>query len=265
MQEELSMKEKALRETQIRNIHEMGEEKRAQELRVEEFFASKLRESQETTRRLTSEMQEMQEQTNSMNDSGEFQEVESIFSGNISHVPSQPAVVPSPRSLLSCDKRLPLDTWNTSGPQENVFGSQCSTIDSSRNHYGKIHDSTTPGATASVPVHIGTKTPVARDQDRINDTIPMPTFARRPSTMSSSILVDIPQNSMAVQQRLQISELQFDNFSIPSSFFMLEDKIQKPKVTSCSDFPSKAMSWITVRFKIDIQSVVAQLCGKSHV
>ena len=92
-----------------------------------------------------------------MNDSGELQEVESIFSGKFSHVPSQPAVVPSPRSLLSCDKRLPLDTWNTSGPQENVFGSQCSTIDSPRNHYGKIHDSTTPGATASVPVHIGTR------------------------------------------------------------------------------------------------------------
>ena len=27
--------------------------------------------------------------------------------------------------------------------------------------------------------------------------------------------------------------------------FMLEDKIQKQKMTSCSDFPSKAMSWIT--------------------
>ena len=31
MQEELSMKEKVLRETQIRNIHEMGEEQRADE------------------------------------------------------------------------------------------------------------------------------------------------------------------------------------------------------------------------------------------
>ena len=36
-QEELSMKEKVLRETQIRNIHEMGEMKRAQELRVGDF------------------------------------------------------------------------------------------------------------------------------------------------------------------------------------------------------------------------------------
>ena len=35
-QEELVMKEKALRDTQIRSIHKMGELKRAQELRVDE-------------------------------------------------------------------------------------------------------------------------------------------------------------------------------------------------------------------------------------
>ena len=56
-----------------------------------------------------------------MNDSGEFQEIESNHSGNFSSVPSQQPVIPSSRSMLSSDKRLPLDTWNTSGPQENVF------------------------------------------------------------------------------------------------------------------------------------------------
>ena len=40
-QEELSMKEKVLRETQIRNIHEMGEMKRAQELRVGDLSLQK--------------------------------------------------------------------------------------------------------------------------------------------------------------------------------------------------------------------------------
>ena len=107
------MKEKALRETQLRNLHEMGEMKRAQELRVEEFSVQKLRESHETRQRLTSQMQEMEEQMNSMNDSGEFQEVESSHRGRLSYVPSQPAA--------SRDKRLPLDTENMSGPQENVF------------------------------------------------------------------------------------------------------------------------------------------------
>ena len=46
----------------------------------------------------------------------------------------------------------------------------------------------------------------------------MPTFAGRPSTMSSTIAVDIPQNSMVGQQRLQISELQFDKFPTSCTF-----------------------------------------------
>ena len=36
------------------------------------------------------------------------------------------------------DKRLPLDTWNPSGIQENVFGNQFSTFDSPRDHPQRI-------------------------------------------------------------------------------------------------------------------------------
>ena len=43
LQEELSLKEKVLRYTQIRSMHEMGEMKRAQELRVDEVSMQKLR------------------------------------------------------------------------------------------------------------------------------------------------------------------------------------------------------------------------------
>ena len=51
LQEELVMREKALREAQIRNMHEVGEMKRAQEPRVDEFSVPKLGESHETTQR----------------------------------------------------------------------------------------------------------------------------------------------------------------------------------------------------------------------
>ena len=44
LQEELVMKEKALRDTQIRSVPEMGELKRAQELRVDKISVQKLRE-----------------------------------------------------------------------------------------------------------------------------------------------------------------------------------------------------------------------------
>ena len=158
----LSMKEKALPDTQIRSMHEMGEMKRAQE-RVDEVSVHKLRESH-------------------VNDSGEFQEVESNHSGRLSYVPSQPATLPSYRSMLSRDKRLPLDTWNASGPQENVFGNHFSTFDSHQNHYQGIHHFSTPGVTGLVAGRL-----VARYEDRNMGTVPMPTFARRPSTMSSFI------------------------------------------------------------------------------
>ena len=130
--------------------------------------------------------------------SGELQGVESNHSGRLSYVPSQPAAIPSYRSMLSRDQRLPLGTWNMSGPQESVFGNQL-----------------TPGDTRSVTGRL-----VARDEDHNKGTNPMPTFARRPSTMNSLLLVDIPQNSMVGQQRQQISEMQFDRFPFSLSFLV---------------------------------------------
>ena len=115
------MKEKVLQNTQIRSMHEMGEMKRAQELRVDEISVQKLRENHETILKFTSKLQEMQEQMNSRNDSGVRQDVESNYGGRLSYVSSQFAMIPSSRSMLSRDKRLPLDTWNQSGLQENVF------------------------------------------------------------------------------------------------------------------------------------------------
>ena len=53
LQEESVMKEKTLRDTQIRSIHEMGELKRAQELRVDEFSVQQLRESHDMIQKLT--------------------------------------------------------------------------------------------------------------------------------------------------------------------------------------------------------------------
>ena len=180
LQEELSMKEKVLRNAQVRNMHEMGEVKRAQEHRVDEVSAQKLRENPETIQQLTSQLQQMQEQMNSMNDSGDFQDVESNFHGWLSHVSSQPAMIPSSRSMLSRDKRLPLDTWNQSGLQENVYGNQFSTFDSPRDHPQRILSDNVQRNQDAVPEAGRTKT-VHTSEDRLNyGTIPMPTFAPRP-------------------------------------------------------------------------------------
>ena len=170
LQEESSMKEKVLRNSQIRNLHEMGEMKRAQEQRVEQASVQKLRENHETIQRLTSQLQQMLEQMNSMYDSGDFQDVELNYCGKV-------VMISSYRTLLSRDKRLPLDTWNQSGLQENVFGNQFSTFDSPTDHPQRIQSDNVQRNREAVPEAGRTKT-VHTEEDKLNQgTIPMPTFA----------------------------------------------------------------------------------------
>ena len=128
----------------------------------------------------------MQDQKNSMSDSGELQDVESNYSGRLSYVSSQPAINPSSRSMLSRDRRVPLDTWNTSGLQENVVGNQFSTFDSPRDHPQGIHSGAPQREQGSVPQATGrTGTLFTRDDKQNRGAIPMPTFAGRPWTVSS--------------------------------------------------------------------------------
>ena len=55
----------------------MEELRRPQELRVDEFSLQKLRESHDAIEKLTSQIKELQERVKCMNDSREFQDVES--------------------------------------------------------------------------------------------------------------------------------------------------------------------------------------------
>ena len=126
-----------------------------------------MRENHETIQKLTSQLQEMQEQMNSMNHSVEFQQVESNHSTRLSYVSSQLAMIPSSRSMLSRDKRLPLDTWNSSGSQENVFDDQFSTFDSPRDRPQGIHSCAPQRERGSVPQATGTATLFARDDKKI--------------------------------------------------------------------------------------------------
>ena len=72
----------------------MGELKTVQELQVDEFSGRRLIENQDTINELTARIQELQNEVNCMNDSWDFQDVESLRSGQFSHVPSQPALFP---------------------------------------------------------------------------------------------------------------------------------------------------------------------------
>ena len=160
-----------------------------------------------------------------------FHEVESNYSGTCSHVPSQPARIPGPRAVPSCDRRLPLDTWNRSGSQENVFANPRSTLQSSQTPHRGIYQFATPRATGEAPgAHMHRSTCGKRGRTNWKRN-PNADICWKSATMSF------------LQQRQQISELQFDKFPTPCSFLYWKIKF-KNQVTTCSDFPSEAMLWI---------------------
>ena len=202
-----------------RTCYEMGKMKRAQVQQVDKFSLQQLREHRETIQQLTFQVQQMQEQMNSMNSSGEFQDIEPNFSGRLSHVSSQPEMIPSSRALLSRDKRLLFDTWNQSGVQENVFGNQFPTFDSPRDFLHRISSENVHRNREASLGDPKVKTSLASEGGQNHGALPMPMFASRPLTWNSKHPVDIPRNYVVGQQRQQMSELQFDRFPDPSSFW----------------------------------------------
>ena len=134
-------------------------------------------------------------------------------------------------------QQIPLDTWNQSGLQENVFGNHFSTFDSPKDHPQRI-----PSA-APLDLQPKVKTSLTSEDGHNYNTTPMPMFASRPLTASSEHPVVIPQNYVVGQQRQQIPELQFDKFPNPQSFLVWKIRF-KTQVTACSGFPSDAMLWI---------------------
>ena len=77
--------------------------KRVQQLRVDESSRRRLIENQDTINELTARIQELQNEVNCMSESRDFIDAESVRSG-LSHVPSQPALLPryrDPGGMLS--------------------------------------------------------------------------------------------------------------------------------------------------------------------
>ena len=140
LHEESAQRERVLRETQIRSIHEVGELKRTQEMRMDEFSRNELRESHATIQELTSQVQELQETMNYFGDSRECQDIESIC-----------------RSLLSRDQSLRSETWNVSGTQGNFLGNRRAVIVSLQIPYQEILHSTNPSATGGNTVQKSTR------------------------------------------------------------------------------------------------------------
>ena len=87
-----------------------------------------------------------------------------------------------------------------------------------------------------IPVHGSTGTPVARCEERIGSRTTMPMSERRPSTMNSFSPAEIPQTSMALQRRLQISELRFQLILHSIYHLCIGREVSKTQESSCFDF-----------------------------
>ena len=85
-----------------------------------------------------------------------------------------------------------LDYWKT------FLQIHVSTLESWQMPYQGIHPFMTLNAAGEAPELISKGKPVAREDERNGSTIPMPTFARRPPTLSSSVPVDIPHIGTSV-------------------------------------------------------------------
>ena len=70
----LSEQNRDLREDQIKNLYEMEDLKRVQEPTIDEFSRIGLIEKQDTIHELTARIQELQNEVNCLNDSGDFRE-----------------------------------------------------------------------------------------------------------------------------------------------------------------------------------------------
>ena len=203
----------------------------------------KLIEDQNITLELSGRVQELQNEVNCMNDSKDYQDAESVRSGN-SHVTSWPVSFPPHpipevmlwHSFITPSRREgPPSIWETHGKSGNVFANPDASLSApcpkELNQWN---------SSIEEPLHSSTVEKSER-QEQNQDL----RCQSGPSAKDSVILSggDSSKNYGADQQRLQISDLQFDKFPTPATFACWKIRF-KTEVCTCSQFPTEAMHWI---------------------
>ena len=138
-----------------------------------------------------------------------FKDAESVPSG-ISHVPSQPALLPpfrDPGGMMSRKDKSP-DIWDTHGISGNVFVN--SPASSSAIYLGGFNP-WIPNVTEHISPH-------ATSERQIPDTALDPRCQSGPSASNSFDPEEgrFSENYRADHQRLQFSDLHFDKFPSPT-------------------------------------------------
>ena len=173
-----------------------------------------------------------------------FKDAESVRSG-LSHVPSQPALLPPcrdpggmlsrPGGMLSRNDKPP-DIWNTHGISGNVFVNPPA---SSSSPYPGGFNPWISNVTEDTSPH------VTSESSKPRHNFWNPRCQSGPSARNSFDPKEARSSKDygADQQRLQISELHFDKFPTPTTFACWKIRF-KTEVCTCSQFPTEAMPWI---------------------
>ena len=244
LQGQLWQQKLEFREAHQRSLAEMEELRKFQSSTFDTMARRKLIEDQNTILEISGREQELQNEVNCMNDSRDFQDGESIRSGN-SHVTSRPVSLP-PRPIpegrtcrsfgVPSRREGPPSIWDTHGISGNVFvnpdASSAATYPQELNPWSSDMSEPTHSSTAEKN---GNQTPVQDQRCQSG-----------PSAKNSVIFSggDCPKKYGADQQRLQISDLHFDKFPSPATFACLKIKF-KTEVCTCSQFPTEATQWLT--------------------
>ena len=226
LREELWRQLMDFREVHQQSLTEMEELRKFQSSTFDTLARRKLIEDQNTILELSGRAQELHNEVNCMNDSKDFQDVESVRSGN-SHVTSRPVSFPPhpiPEGMLRPSfvsprrKEGPPSIWDTHGKSGNVFcKSTCIFIRSLSSRIESM------GTTTEEPLQMST----AEKRERPEQNRDL-RCQSGPSAKDSVIFSggDSSKNYGADQQRQQISDLHFDKFPTPATFACWEDKVQ---------------------------------------
>ena len=260
LREELWRQQMDFREVHQQSLSEMEELRKFRSSTFDTLARRKLTEDQNTILELPSRVQELQNEVNCMNDSKDFQDAESVRSGN-SHVTSRPVFFfpphPIPEGLLRPSfvsprrKEGPPCIWDTHGISGNVFASPDAS--SSAPCPQELNPRCT---TIEEPLHMSTAEKSERPEQNRD-----PRCQSGPSAKDSVIFSggDSSKNYGADQQRLQISDLHFDKFPTPATFACWKMRF-KTEVCTCSQFPTEAMQWIK---EVELVDSVDELISSS--
>ena len=243
LQEELWRQQRDFREVHQQSLTEMEELRKFQSSTFDTLARRKLIEDQNTIMELSGRLQEQQNEVNCMNDSKDFQDAESVRSGN-SHVTSQPMLFPKhpisegllrPSFVSPRRKEGPPCIWDTHGISGNVFANPHA---SSSTPYPQ--ELNPWGTTIEEPRHMSTAEKTERPEHNRDLKCQSGSSAKDSVIFSGG---DSSKNYGADQQRLQISDLHFDKFPTPATFACWKIRF-KTEVCTCSQFPTEAMQWI---------------------